>query len=109
MDQSANPSYPRDLTALWPIGRGELQYGSQAFWRLHLWWPLLAFTLSFAVLEAFSLDRVIAREWYYNVHTAHWLGSGSGNWWAHDLLHTDGRWFVRGVTAGALGLWALSF
>ncbi len=79
------------------------------FWRRHAWWPLLAFAVAFGALEVFSLDRRIAREWYFNVHTAQWLGAGSGEWWARGLLHTSGRWVVRGIAASALVLWALSF
>jgi membrane-associated PAP2 superfamily phosphatase len=79
------------------------------FWRRHAWWPLLAFAVVFGVLEVFSLDRVIAREWYFNIHTAQWLGAGAGEWWARGLLHTGGRWVVRGIAAAALALWALSF
>ena len=82
---------------------------SAIFWRRHAWWPLLAFVVAFGVLEVFSLDRRIAREWYFNVHTAQWLGAGSGEWWARGLLHTSGRWVVRGIAASALVLWALSF
>jgi membrane-associated PAP2 superfamily phosphatase len=108
MNQSSNPTLQAQLPALWPIDR-ELQFGSTAFWRLHMWRPLLAFALAFAILEIFSLDRVIAREWYYNVHTSRWLGAGSGQWWARGLLHTGGRWMVRGVAACALVLWAMSF
>jgi membrane-associated PAP2 superfamily phosphatase len=109
MDQSADVTLNRPLPTLWPIDRPELQYGSPAFWRAHVWWPLLAFTLIFGALEVFSLDRMIAREWYFNVHTGTWLGAGSGEWWARGLLHTGGRWIVRGVAAAALALWALSF
>jgi len=105
MDQSLNLRLP-------VVGRIEREaplYGSPAFWPLHAWWPLLAFVIAFAVLEIFSLDRVLAWEWYFNVQTAQWLGSGTGEWWARGLLHTGGRWVVRGVAAAALGLWALSF
>ena len=59
------------------------------FWRSHFWWPLLAFAVVFGVLEALSLDRVIARKLFFNVHTAQWLGAGSGEWWARGLLHTQ--------------------
>jgi membrane-associated PAP2 superfamily phosphatase len=105
MDQSINIRLPalRAHERLAPL------YGSPEFWRVHLWWPLLAFTLIFGVLEVFSLDRVLAREWYFNVHTGTWLGSGSGEWWARGLLHTGGRWVVRGVAAAALVTWGLSF
>jgi membrane-associated PAP2 superfamily phosphatase len=105
MDQSLNLRLP----ALGALERASPVYGSPEFWRVHLWWPLLAFTVVFGVLEVFSLDRVIAREWYYNIHTAQWLGEGSGEWWARGLLHTGGRWAVRGVAATALVIWALSF
>jgi len=105
MDQSLNFRLPTRLL----VDRAPPLYGSPEFWRLHLWWPLLAFTVAFAVLEVFSLDQVIAREWYFNVHTGNWLGSGNGEWWARGLLHTGGRWFVRGVAAAALVLWSLSF
>ena len=81
----------------------------QVFWRRHLWWPLLGFTLVFAVLEIFSLDRAFAREWFYNVHTAQWLGSGAGEWWARGVLHSGGRWLVRGIAAAAIVIWVLSF
>lgn len=79
------------------------------FWRRHVWWPLLAFAVLFGILEVFSLDRIIAREWYYNVHTAQWLGAGSGEWWARGVLHTGGRWVVRAIASAALALWGLSF
>ena len=105
MDQSLNIRLP----ALGTLDRAPPAYGSPEFWRVHLWWPLLAFTIVFGVLEVFSLDRVIAREWYFNANTAHWLGTGSGEWWARGLLHTGGRWVVRGVAAATLLLWALSF
>jgi len=109
MNQSSTPALGAQLPAFWPIDRAEVQFGTPAFWRLHFWWPLLAFTLVFGVLEVFSLDRFIARAWYYNVHTGQWLGAGGGEWWARELLHTHGRWVVRGVAAAALVLWALSF
>jgi membrane-associated PAP2 superfamily phosphatase len=79
------------------------------FWRWHAWWPLLGFVLAFGVLEVFSLDRVFATEWYFNVHTGEWLGAGAGDWWARGLLHTGGGWMVRALGAAALAIWALSF
>jgi membrane-associated PAP2 superfamily phosphatase len=105
MDQSLDLRLPavRTLDRVAPL------YGSPEFWRVHLWWPLLAFAMAFGVLEVFSLDRLFAREWYFNVHTGQWLGSGAGEWWARGILHTGGRWVVRGVAAAALVLWALSF
>jgi membrane-associated PAP2 superfamily phosphatase len=80
-----------------------------SFWRRHLWWPLLGFTLCLGALEVFSLDRVLAREWFYNTFTGHWLGDGNGQWWARGLLHSGGRWLVRGVAFAALVVWGSSF
>jgi membrane-associated PAP2 superfamily phosphatase len=79
------------------------------FWRTHAVLPLAAFAVSFLVLEVFALDPVIARAWYFDVDTAHWLGTGSGDWWARTLLHSGGRWLARAVAAGALVIWAGSF
>ena len=109
MDQSTELALTHRVPAFWPAERPGLQYGSPEFWRAHLRWPLLAFAVFFSVLEVFSLDRVLAREWYFNVHTGTWLGADSGAWWARGLLHTGGRWFVRGVAAAVLASWLLSF
>jgi membrane-associated PAP2 superfamily phosphatase len=82
---------------------------SRSFWRRHLWWPLLGFTLCLAALEVLSLDQVLARAWSFNALTGQWLGDGNGEWWARGLLHICGRWMVRAVAAAALALWGLSF
>jgi membrane-associated PAP2 superfamily phosphatase len=82
---------------------------ASSFWRTHAWVPLIAFVAAFSVLEIFALDAVVARAWYFDVPTAHWLGTGSGDWWARSLLHTGGRWFVRLIAAMAIVAWALSF
>jgi membrane-associated PAP2 superfamily phosphatase len=86
-----------------------MQTTFDSFWRTHAWLPLMAFAIVFFVLEVFALDPVIARAWYFDVHTMHWLGTGPGDWWARGLLHSSGRWFVRAVAALAIVAWALSF
>ncbi len=63
---------------------------------------------AFAVLNCFELDPVIARAWYFDAHSMHWLGTGAGEWWARDLLHTGGRWFVRAIAATSIVAWAIS-
>jgi membrane-associated PAP2 superfamily phosphatase len=105
-----NQSIPVDSTlpVAVPADRTTIEYPA-IFWRRHAWWPLLAFSVLFGILEVFSLDRVIAREWYFNVHTAQWLGAGAGEWWARGLLHIGGRWVIRGITAAALVFWGLTF
>lgn len=77
--------------------------------RSHLWAPLIVFAIAFWALEYWVLDPVIARAWYFDEASARWLGSGTGGWWARDILHTGGRWLVRGIAATALVLLALSF
>lgn len=82
---------------------------SSGFWRTHAWLPLIAFGIAWSVLEGFRLDPVIARSWFFDETTLHWLGTGPGDWWARDLLHTGGRWLVRGTAAAATAAWLLSF
>ena len=79
-----------------------------SFWRWHLGWPLAGFCLLSLVLAAGELDQRLA-ELFFDVGTGTWLGAGAGDWWAHRLLHDQGRWLVRGVAAGASSLWVLSF
>jgi membrane-associated PAP2 superfamily phosphatase len=79
------------------------------FWRTHALVPGLLFVVAFLLLEAFSLDRVIAQAWYFDAMRQHWLGEGAGSWWARGLLHTGGRWAIRVVAAAALLAWVFSF
>lgn len=84
-------------------------YSTRAFWRSHAFAPLAGFLLVFGLVEALGLDRRIADSLYFDVATAHWLGTGPGDWWAHRLLHDDGRWLIRGIAAGAIATWVASF
>ena len=65
--------------------------------------------MAFAAIEGLGLDRSIAEALYFDRLTGRWRGSGAGDWWAHGLLHDDGRWLVRGIAAAALATWALSW
>jgi len=77
-------------------------------WRRLVWWPGLAFLLAFAVLELGQLDRPIALALFYHPGSG-WIGAGTGDWWARDVLHQAGRWLPRGVAALALIGWIASF
>jgi membrane-associated PAP2 superfamily phosphatase len=77
-------------------------------WRNHVLWPFLALGLAFLLVEFFALDRPIANALFFHSASG-WLGAGRGDWWAHGIIHTDGRWLPRGVGAAALLCWALSF
>ena len=61
------------------------------------------------LLEWLDLDRAVARALFYHPAAQGWIGSGAGDWWAHDLIHSGGRWLVRCIAAAALACWALSF
>ncbi|HEV7608047.1 MAG TPA: phosphatase PAP2 family protein [Steroidobacteraceae bacterium] len=108
MDHSSNVLAPRPL-ALPGRENRLVRDSTRDFWRNHAWWPLLVFAVVFAAVEVFSLDRVLAEHWYFNVQTGQWLGAGAGDWWAHRLLHTGGGLLVRAVGAAALVLWGLTF
>lgn len=77
-------------------------------WRSHVWWPFIVIASAFAILVFGELDRPIANALFYDAARG-WLGAGSGDWWAHRLIHTDGKTFVRAVAAAAFAAWALSF
>lgn len=80
-----------------------------AFWRWHALWPLATWLLLFGLIEGLSLDRGIAHSLFYSADAHQWLGGGSGDWWAHRLIHDGGRWLVRAAAAGALVAWLASF
>jgi membrane-associated PAP2 superfamily phosphatase len=88
---------------------GPALYSTRAFWRSHAFAPLVGFLLVFGLVDVLGLDRRIAAAVYFDGATAHWLGTGPGDWWAHRLLHDDGRWLVRGIAAGAIAMWVASF
>jgi membrane-associated PAP2 superfamily phosphatase len=77
-------------------------------WRALVLWPGVLLLLAFALLELGQLDRPVANALFYSADHG-WLGAGSGDWWAHELLHSTGRWVVRGVAVAALAVWMLSF
>jgi membrane-associated PAP2 superfamily phosphatase len=91
------------------MNQGSALYSTRQFWRNHAGWPLLGFLLAFGLVEVLGMDRRIAAYLYYDTSTGHWLGTGAGDWWAHRLLHDDGRWLIRGIAAIAIGAWMGSY
>jgi membrane-associated PAP2 superfamily phosphatase len=75
------------------------------FWRVHALWPAIGFAIAFSCIAWFDLDRTLAHAWYFDAPSQHWLGSGAGEWWARGVLHSQGRWLVRAIAAGALVAW----
>ncbi|HUQ10839.1 MAG TPA: phosphatase PAP2 family protein [Steroidobacteraceae bacterium] len=91
------------------MNRDPALYSTRAFWRSHAFVPLLGFLVTFGLVEALGLDQRIAGALYFDHATTHWLGTGPGDWWAHQLLHDDGRWLIRGIAAAAIATWVASF
>jgi membrane-associated PAP2 superfamily phosphatase len=77
-------------------------------WRALVLWPGVFLVLAFALLEIGQFDRPIANALFYAAGHG-WLGAGNGDWWAHGLIHSAGRWVVRAVAVAALAAWAASF
>jgi membrane-associated PAP2 superfamily phosphatase len=80
----------------------------QPDWRRLVMWPAVSFVLAFALVEVGQVDRSIARALFYSPHSG-WLGAGTGDWWARELIHQAGRWLPRAVAALAAVGWLASF
>lgn len=76
------------------------------YWR-HLRLPLVAFVLLAAVLATTPLDITIAHALFFDEAQSHWIGADS--WWANELIHHGGMWFMRIVALLALALWAATW
>ncbi|MEO8063481.1 MAG: phosphatase PAP2 family protein [Pseudomonadota bacterium] len=77
-------------------------------WRALVLWPSVVLLVMFAVLVLGGFDRPIANGLFYSAEHG-WLGAGSGDWWAHGLIHSAGRWVARAAGFAALAAWLLSF
>lgn len=79
------------------------------FWRRHAAWPAVLFVLFATVAAGTGLDESFARAWAFDPATRHFIGSGAGEWWAKELIHSDGGLLIRILGSIPLLLWALSF
>ena len=70
------------------------------FWRRHALWPGVMFAGLFAIVILGRLDLRIADEFFFDRQVNNWIGAHT--WWAVDLIHTGGGWFVRLVGLAAL-------
>ena len=77
-------------------------------WRSHVLWPTVIAAAVYAVFVLTPVDRTIAQAFFYDP-VGGWLGAGAGDWWAHRILHSAGRWLVRGIALAALLCWLASF
>jgi len=70
------------------------------FWRRHALWPGVMFTGLFAIVILGQLDLRIADQFFFDRAANDWIGAHT--WWAVDLIHTGGGWFVRLIGLAAL-------
>jgi membrane-associated PAP2 superfamily phosphatase len=72
---------------------------AELWWR-YARWPLAVFVPLAIVCATTMVDAAIARAVFFDGH----VFRGAGTWWATTVLHDGGRWVVRFLVAGALGL-----
>jgi membrane-associated PAP2 superfamily phosphatase len=77
------------------------------FWRVHAVLPALSFLAAFMIIAASDLDVQIADALFFDWSDNAWIGAHT--WWAYDLIHTGGSWFVRAVGLAALVTLGLSY
>jgi membrane-associated PAP2 superfamily phosphatase len=69
--------------------------------------PLALFVLLAGIFAMTPLDVTIARAAFFDSAHAHWIGADS--WIVNGLLHTGGRWAIRGLVALALAFWIATY
>ena len=69
--------------------------------------PLSAFLVAATVLAVTDIDSAFARGLFFDSSQHVWRGADS--WIANDLLHTGGRWLIRGIVALSLLVWLGTF
>ena len=69
--------------------------------------PLAVFLVAATLLAITDLDIAVARGLFFDSSQHAWHGANS--WLANDLLHTGGRWLIRGIVALSLLVWLGTF
>jgi len=77
------------------------------FWCRHALLPGVLFAGLFAIVILGQLDLRIADEFFFSRLANDWIGAQT--WWAVDLIHTGGGWFVRLIGLAALTLLVSGF
>jgi membrane-associated PAP2 superfamily phosphatase len=92
---------------LFMLARGiDLQSTRGAFWWQHARLPLLLMLL--LSIESFSmLDSWIAHQVFFDDIQGQWIGAHV--WLIDRVLHTGGRWMIRGVAVASALLWVSTF
>ncbi len=87
------------------------RFASSGSYRMQLWWshtrwPLVLFTVVAVALAVSDWDLLIARALFFDPVASRWLATQ--NFWANDVVHTGGRWLIRGVVALLFAIWGLA-
>jgi membrane-associated PAP2 superfamily phosphatase len=69
--------------------------------------PLTAFLVAATLLAVTDIDIAFARGLFFDASQHAWRGADSRI--ANDLLHTGGRWLIRGIVAMSLLVWLGTF
>jgi membrane-associated PAP2 superfamily phosphatase len=85
---------------------GIIESAKWRIWWEHLRIPLLCFVLLAGALVVTSGDVAIANALFFDAGRQRWIGADT--WWSNDLLHTGGRWAMRGIVLAALAICAIA-
>jgi membrane-associated PAP2 superfamily phosphatase len=77
------------------------------FWARALAAPLILFAAASASLHWSDADVAFAQWAFFDPIQGVWHGADS--WLSNEMLHTGGRWFIRGIVCAATILWASTF
>lgn len=78
-----------------------------AFWWRHARWPLAAFVVVASLLASMSFDFVLARAVFFDPVAVQWRAADA--WWANELVHSGGRWFIRAIAIMAIATWEMGW
>ena len=72
------------------------------------WWrsartPLAIFVVLASVCATTTIDVDVARALFFDSFHGRWIGAG--NWWIESVLHTGGRWAIRGLVLIGITCW----
>jgi membrane-associated PAP2 superfamily phosphatase len=81
----------------------------RAFWRNHAAWPAALFLIFAALAATTGLDEAVAWAWAFEPAAHRFIGSGPGEWWAKDLIHSGGGLLIRILGGLVILTWLLSY
>jgi membrane-associated PAP2 superfamily phosphatase len=80
-----------------------------AFWRRHAALPAALFLVVAGLAAATGLDEAVARAWAFDPVGHRFIGSGPGEWWAKEIIHSGGGRLIRIIGGLLIVAWLLSY